>query len=237
MRISVIIPTLNEADTLGLLLARLAAMDPGLELIVADGGSEDGTAAIAGGRARVVGGERGRGAQMNRGAAAAGGDVLWFLHADCEPDPRAADLIREALSDPGVVAGAFTFAFDGREPFFRIAEWTANLRNRLLGRFYGDMGIFLRRDTFESLGGYAEIPLMEDMEFCRRASRAGRIVILPTRIKTSVRRWRESGILRTTLKMWSLQVAWRLGVSPERLARHYPFGNGVRRQQDEAQQT
>ncbi len=227
MLITAIIPTLNEGERIEGLLAQLLRMDPGMELIVVDGGSRDGTPERAATSAKVIAAPRGRGEQMNAGATAATGDTLWFLHADSVPDADSIRLIHETLLLPDVAAGAFSYRFDGDERFFRLLEAVANPWNRKFGNCYGDMGIFMRRDRFEAMGGFAPMPLMEDMEFCRRLRRLGRVVVLPQTIATSVRRWRAGGLTRTTLLMASLQLAWLFGASPGALARHYRFGNSV----------
>jgi len=166
---------------------------------------------------------RGRGVQMNRGAAVAQGQVLWFLHADCRPHPHSVQLIGEALSDPEVVGGGFEYALDHPGLRFRLIEFLSNRKNRLLGWLFGDMGIFVRRDIFEQMQGYKEIPLMEDMDFSKRLKTLGKVVILPQRIMTSSRRWLEEGYLLNSLRSWALQGAWVLGASPHTLAKWYRF--------------
>ena len=162
---------------------------------------------------------------MNAGASQATGDILWFVHADCRPHPDSAQAILRALQNPEIVGGAFEYALDDPSTFFRIVEFTSNLKNRILHTIYGDMGIFVRTNIFRQMGGYADIPLMEDMEFGRRLKRFGRIVILPLRILTSARRWREEGIAKNVFRNWALQLAFSLGVPAQRLIRWYTFGN------------
>lgn len=225
MRICAIIPTLNEEAQIDSLLAYLKNLDPHLQLIVSDGGSTDATVRIAGKQARVISAARGRGAQMNHGAAQVSEDILWFVHADCRPHPQSVRSIRQALLDPNTVGGAFEYNLDDRRFIFRLSEYLSNKKNKWLKLFYGDMGIFVRRAVFEKMGGYRQIPLMEDMDFCKRLKKMGTVVILPLKIGTSARRWRHEGILKNIVRNWALQLAWTLGASPEKLARWYRFDN------------
>jgi glycosyltransferase involved in cell wall biosynthesis len=163
---------------------------------------------------------------MNAGANVALGDVLWFLHADCQPHPDSIRAIRQALEDRAIVGGGFEYNLDHHGLFFRLTEVTSNLKNRLLKLLYGDMGIFVRRDIFRRMGGYRDIPLMEDMDFCKRLKRFGKIVILPQRIETSARRWVEEGIIAYLLRTQLLKIGWALGVAPDNLARWYQFKRG-----------
>jgi rSAM/selenodomain-associated transferase 2 len=223
MLISVIIPTLNEEEHIRDLLVYLKKLDKDLELIIADAGSTDQTVEQAWSLARVVESALGRGVQMNRGAAVAQGQVLWFLHADCRPHAYSVQLIGEALSDPEVVGGGFEYALDHPGFRFRLIEFLSNRKNRRLGWLFGDMGIFVRRDIFEEMHGYKDIPLMEDMDFSKRLKLLGKVVILPQRIMTSSRRWLEEGYLFNSLRSWALQSAWVLGASPQTLAKWYRF--------------
>ncbi|RMG63675.1 MAG: glycosyltransferase [Calditrichaeota bacterium] len=228
--ISVIIPTLDEEEKIRYLLAQLCELEPGLEIIVADGGSTDRTVQQARDRAYVVVCERGRARQMNSGARLARGEVLWFLHADSVPHPDSLKAIRRAVLEDGVVGGAFEYAMDGNRVVYRVSEFFSNRKNRLFKLFYGDMGIFVRRDVFWQLGGFAEMPLMEDLDFCLRLRQAGPVCILPQRIMTSSRRWEIEGPVRTIVRNWLLQIAWKLGASPETLARWYHFPQNGKRQ-------
>lgn len=224
-RISIIIPTLNEEENIVPLLNYLAGLDPQIELIVVDGYSIDKTAEQASDVAKVLQCERGRGRQMNAGAAVASGEILWFLHADCFPHRDSAKTIRQALEDHKIIGGAFEYNLDHPGIFFRLTECISNRKNRLLKLFFGDMGIFVRRETFWKVGGFKDIPLMEDMDFCNRLKEQGEVIILPLRIKTSARRWREEGIIKNMVRNWILQIAWSCGASAEKLARYYHFGN------------
>ncbi|NOZ61363.1 MAG: glycosyltransferase family 2 protein [Calditrichaeota bacterium] len=224
MKISVVIPTLNEAKNIRSLLAYLKNLDSDLDLIVADADSHDGTAELAAPLAKVVPSQRrGRGAQMNAGAKRANGDIFWFIHADCFPHPDSVAALKKILSDPEVVGGAFEYSLDADGWFFRFAEFVSNHKNHVLQTFYGDMGIFVRRNVFQRMGGYKEIPLMEDMDFCTRLKKEGKIAILPLRIRTSARRWIEEGIIKNLVRNWMLQIAWKLGASAESLAKWYKF--------------
>ena len=221
--VSIVIPVLNEASHLPELLDRLAAFRDQAEVIVVDGGSSDGTAerARAAGWARVLTAPRGRARQMNAGAAAAGGEVLLFLHADTTPPPTALQEIRAAMADPGVVGGRFDVRLDSPRAIYRVVETFMNRRSRWTGIWTGDQAIFVRRAAFERLGGYPDLPLMEDVEFTRRLKRAGRRACLSSRVTASARKWEREGPLRTIVLMWGLRFLYMLGVSPARLHRWY----------------
>ncbi len=199
--LSIVVPTLNEAGRIGALLRHLGAVAPGAEVVVVDGGSDDGTAAVArAGGARVVDGVgRGRGLQMNAGAAASTGDALLFLHADTVLPVGVEALVASTLEDPAVALGAFRARFDGRSPAMRAIEWGIRLRCRVAHLPFGDQALFLRRAMFQTLGGYRE-QFMEDAHLVGRARGHGRIVVLPDEVVTSARRWREAGTIRTTAR-------------------------------------
>jgi rSAM/selenodomain-associated transferase 2 len=223
MTISVVIPTLNESATIARLLTVLQKMDSALELIVADCGSADNTQTIAGAYATVVQAKRGRSAQMNAGAKLSSGEILWFLHADCIPHSDSIKQIENALSNSLIIGGAFELALEDRRHIYRVIEYFSNKKHKVLNQFFGDMGIFVRRKTFFKVKGFAEIPLMEDMDLCKRLKKKGNIVLLPARITTSTRRWQEEGIIKNIILNWLLQIAWTIGVSPERLSKFYHF--------------
>ena len=222
MRISVIIPTLNEAACLPGTLERLS-QEGGVELIVADGGSDDHTVAIAERFARVVRSARGRAVQQNCGAAEASGDVLLFLHADCWLEPGWAEAVRRAAKRTGFAAGCFQMRIDGHRMLYRLIEWGGDLRVRWLGLPYGDQGIFLRRDTFGRLGGFPPVSLMEDLMLMRRVRRLGRVDLVPSPIHVSPRRWERTGVVRQTLRNWGFTAlaVWG-GVHPDQMVRFYP---------------
>ena len=219
MKISVIIPTLNEAASIG---HAIEAVGPGAEVIVADGGSTDSTVKLA--RmlgARIIRSKAGRGLQMDTGAEGASGDVLLFLHADTLLPGGWQSPIAQALDDPEVVAGGFSLSIDSRLLRFRIIEYFTNLRSRNLRLIYGDQAIFARKTAFLKAGGFGKLPLMEDVDCVKKLSRLGRIVTLGESVLTSPRRWNEGGLLRNTLKNWLLLALYRAGVAPERLHRRY----------------
>jgi rSAM/selenodomain-associated transferase 2 len=226
IKLSVVIPALNEADLIRQLVGEVRR-EQDVEVIVVDGGSSDGTreAAREAG-AEVIRGRRGRGAQMNEGARRARGEIILFLHADSRPPAGFASLVRQALDDEETVGGAFRFSLDERTPFFHFITMTTNFRSGRMGIVFGDQGIFVGRKIFHETGGFPEQPLMEDCEFVRRLRRRGRFVILPEVIVTSARRWREVGPVRNSLLNVLMTWSYLLGVSPERLARWHRLGRG-----------
>lgn len=216
-RISVVVPALNEEGRIGELVRTLLRAE-GVEVVVADGGSRDKTAAVArDAGAKIVRADRGRGRQMNRGAAAAEADILLFLHADTTLPVEYAAAVREALREPGVVAGAFRFRLDRRGRFLSFITATANFRSGRLGIIFGDQGIFVRKECFFAAGGYPDQPIMEDYEMVRRLKGHGRITILPLPATTSARRWQEAGPVRNTVMNVVITWAYLLGVKPDRL--------------------
>jgi rSAM/selenodomain-associated transferase 2 len=218
MKLSVVIPTLNEAGEIEACLRSLAPLrGRGHELIVVDGGSDDGTPAIA--RAlcdRVLAAPRGRAAQMNAGARGAGGDALVFLHVDTRLPVLADELILNALKSK--LWGRFDVTLEGRHRLLAIVACAMNLRSRLSGIATGDQAIFVRRDAF---GGFPEIALMEDIAFSKAMKRRGPPACLPERVTTSARRWERRGVLRTIVLMWRLRLMYFFGAHPEDLARLY----------------
>jgi rSAM/selenodomain-associated transferase 2 len=221
--LSIIVPVLDEAENLERLLPHLSARCPDAEVIVVDGGSADRTALVARAwpRARYLASERGRARQMNAGARAARGDMLLFLHADTLLPVGAADAIASVLAEPEVVGGRFDVSFASPHPAFRLIATFMNWRSRLTGIATGDQAIFVHRDVFEALGGYPDIPLMEDVEFSARLRRQGRIRCLRLRVTTSARKWERDGIVRTVVLMWALRLLYFLRADPARLHRWY----------------
>ena len=221
--LSVIIPALNEATNLRRLLPGVTAACPQAEIIVVDGGSTDGTPDIvhACPSVRLVEASRGRARQMNAGAGLAAGRVLLFLHADTVLPPGAQAAVLSALQEPGVVGGRFDVRFDNPRAAFRMIAGLMNLRSRLSGIATGDQAIFVRRETFDRMGGYADIPLMEDVEFTRRLKRQGRLACLRLRVTTAARKWEREGVARTIVLMWLMRFLYAAGVSPARLHRYY----------------
>nr|WP_290226107.1 TIGR04283 family arsenosugar biosynthesis glycosyltransferase [Trichocoleus desertorum] len=220
-KISIIIPVLNEAAAIAQTLAA-AQQTSQAEIIVVDGGSQDDTVAIAqSAGAKVIMSAPGRAQQMNAGAKVAAGEVLLFLHGDTLLPPEFATQIRQALISPGVIAGAFALKIDSAVPGIRLMERLVNWRSRSLQMPYGDQAIFLRAKTFHSVGGFADLPIMEDFELMRQLKKKGAIAIVSEPVITSGRRWERLGLLRTTLINQAVILAYFLGVSRDRLARWY----------------
>ena len=218
LKVSMVVPALNEEGQIEEVV-RDGLANGAWEVIVADGGSGDATrlrAAQAG--ARVVEAPRGRARQLNAGAAAAQGDVFLFLHADTRLPARAADLIRKALGRPQVIAGAFTYRAAGEGLIGRVMTAGGNLRHRLSGYPYGDQGLFLRRRVFRALGGYPELPVMEDWEFVRRLRRLGQVTILPEPAPSSIASFVDRGFWRSSAVNVAVIMAYQLGVDASRLA-------------------
>jgi rSAM/selenodomain-associated transferase 2/rSAM/selenodomain-associated transferase 1 len=220
-RVSVIISALDEERQIAATL-RAVQQSPSHQIIVVDGGSTDATvqhAQQAG--VCVLASGPGRARQMNAGAAKADGGALLFLHADTLLPPGWLGAVSRTLGRPAVVAGAFGFRISGKFPGKSLVEWGACLRSRWLQRPYGDQGLFVSRALFEEMGGFADLPIMEDYEFANRLRRHGRIVTVREAAITSGRRWRTMGVLHTTLLNQCMLAGYHLGVSPQRLARFY----------------
>jgi rSAM/selenodomain-associated transferase 2 len=217
-RLSVIVPALNEAHGIRAALEALAPLRArGHEVIVADGGSTDGTEHLALELSdRVLQTPRGRAVQMNAGARAATGDALLFLHADTRLPSQATELALLSLQDH--FWGRFDVEIEGRHPLLKVVGCAMNLRSRLTGIATGDQAIFVRRDAFP---GFPEIALMEDVAFCKRMKRLGPPACLRAKALTSGRRWESRGVLRTILLMWRLRMMYFLGADPEDLSRIY----------------
>ena len=221
MFISVIIPVLNEEKSIAATLEALLALAPD-EIILVDGGSSDGTPAIAERYGvRIVASERGRACQMNRGASEANGDVLLFLHADTRLPTSALNDIAVAFSDPRCIGGRFDVELDGDHWMLPIVARMISYRSRLTKVGTGDQAIFVRRQVFERLGGFPDIPLMEDIAFCRTLKKNGVFACLQSRVVTSARRWETDGVWRTIIRMWTLKLLYFAGVSPARLKQYY----------------
>jgi rSAM/selenodomain-associated transferase 2 len=221
--LSVVVPALDEAKGIGAVLGALAPLRRrGHQVLVVDGGSRDGTAEAARRHIeRVVSATRGRASQMNAGARLAEGDVLVFLHADTLLPPDADRLIADALSRPGRHWGRFNVRLSGRHWLLRVIERLMNLRSCVTGIATGDQALFVERASFERVGGFPDIPLMEDVAISRRLRREGRPACVSTPVVTSSRRWEEQGVVRTMVLMWWLRLLYWLGVSPERLRGMY----------------
>jgi rSAM/selenodomain-associated transferase 2 len=221
--LSIIIPVLNEASNLRRLLPSLPQTCPGAEVIVVDGGSSDETLDVLQRFlvARLVASPRGRARQMNAGAREARGEILLFLHADSLLPDGAGEMIQAALADPQIVGGRFDVRLDSPRPIFRVIAFLMNLRSRLTRIATGDQALFVRRTIFGTMGGYLEIPLMEDVEFTKRLKRHGKIACLRLSVTASARKWEREGVLRTAILMWTLRLLYFLGASPAQLHRFY----------------
>jgi rSAM/selenodomain-associated transferase 2 len=222
VKLDVVVPMLNEAHDIVATLRALRLGAPDAQIIVVDGGSTDQSVAIARPLCHtVIAISASRARQMNAGAAVAHGDAIVFVHADTQVPSNFAAAIDKALANPSVVGGRFDIELDDRAPGYRMVGAMISLRSRLMRSATGDQAIFVRREVFDRLGGFAEIAICEDVDFARRLRRAGRIACLRTRVITSARRWRRYGVIRTILRMWAIKSLFLLGVSPAWLKRHY----------------
>ncbi len=222
-RVAVIIPALNEASLLAGLLEDLRAVPLSLDVTVVDGGSRDDTVSVArAAGARIVSTEAGRATQMNAGASTADAEWLCFLHADVRlPEAAREDFVR-AVDVRDTDVAVWRLAIDGRGWWLRTVEYGALVRDRLGGLPYGDQGLIVRRAIFEQLGGFPDIPVLEDVAFVRAVRRTTTIRRLSSPVVVSARRWETEGPYRTWFRNSALLIAYRLGVSPRRLARWYP---------------
>jgi rSAM/selenodomain-associated transferase 2 len=222
--VSVVVPVLDEEATITALLDHLAALRGRWEVIVADGGSADQTRALAAAHRsapRIVQAPRPRFRQLNTAARAARGEVLLFLHADTRLPAGAHAQLSMALADPAVLGGNFALRFDGADRFSRLlGRWYAIQRRA--GIYYGDSAIWVRATAFARLGGFRELPIMDDYDLARRLERAGRTRCLPGPALTSARRWQRLGLARTIASWTAIRWLYLLRVPPERLARLYP---------------
>jgi rSAM/selenodomain-associated transferase 2 len=223
--ISIIVPALNEAAHITATLEPLqVAREAGHEVLVVDGRSTDGTEALAAPLAdRVLSAPRGRARQMNAGAAAAGGDILWFLHADTRVPADVCVVIERAIAQ-GAGWGRFDVRLSGQRAALRMVEFLMNRRSRITGIATGDQGIFVRRALFTAIGGFPDIPLMEDIALSTALRQHGRPACLPGPLVTSSRRWETSGVWRTIWLMWRLRYAYWRGDDPAELHRRYYGG-------------
>jgi rSAM/selenodomain-associated transferase 2 len=213
---------LNEASAIARTLTAIRNAAPSAQLIVVDGGSTDGSIAVAQPRCDLlISASRGRALQMNAGAARASGDALVFVHADTIVPVTFARDIEGALADPEVAGGRFDVRLDDKHPLCVLIGALISLRSRISRTGTGDQAIFVRKTIFESLGGLPNMPICEDLDFARRLKRAGRVACLRSKVTTSARRWRRGGIMRTVMRMWTIRLLYLAGVSPMRLARMY----------------
>jgi len=219
MRVSIIIPILDEASILPRLLDSLQGL--AAEIIFIDGGSTDGsTALVCNAGYRCFGASVGRAIQMNAGAAIAGGDILLFHHADSLLPRGCLTSIRRAIEN-GYVGGSFDLQLDTSRPLLQIVGFMITLRSRLAGVSTGDQGMFMTRAAFDELGGFTEQPIFEDVDMSLRLQRVGRVCQLYPPMLTSSRRWEIQGAYRTVLRMWILRALYYVGVSPKRLTQYY----------------
>jgi rSAM/selenodomain-associated transferase 2 len=219
--LSIIIPVLDESRSIGATLDALAREAEGAEVIVVDGGSLDATVELVRGRGvKLIESGRGRGRQLDAGARAASGHVLWFLHADTLPSAGCVEAMGAALEDPSAAGGNFDVLFDGGSRAARFLTWLYP-QLRKLGLCYGDSGIFVRREAYEQVGGFRDFPIFEDLDFVRRLRKVGRVAHLRARVTTSSRRF-EGRSFALTFARWSLlQALYWLGFGPHTLARMY----------------
>ena len=221
MLISIIIPTLNEEEAIQKLLQQLQAYrQQGHEVIVVDGGSSDETVSISKSLAdNIISSEAGRALQMNNGATQSKNKILWFLHADTSLPANVIEVIQKSLTKNNW--GRFNIKLSGSNFLFRIIEKMINLRSCISGIATGDQGIFVKRELFESIGGFSEIPLMEDVELSRKIKKISKPICIKETLTTSSRRWEKKGILQTILLMWRLRFLYWIGVSPDKLSKLY----------------
>ena len=224
-KLSIIMPVLNEGERIAGALASLFDLRAlGTEVIVVDGGSSDATVEPAKLQADlVILAARGRAMQMNVGAEKASGDVLLFLHADTRLPADVSDLVLNGLEKSGRVWGCFDVKIDGRSPLLPMIAWFMSLRSRLTGIATGDQAIFVRRDSFRTVGGFPAIALMEDIALSKRLKRVSKPLCLRQRVTTSGRRWEKNGVLNTMVLMWRLRLAYFFGADPKELAQRYGY--------------
>jgi len=213
---------LDEAASIALTLEAIRFGAPAAEIIVVDGGSSDASLEVARPRCDLaISAARGRARQMNTGAQRALGHVLVFVHADTIVPRTFARDIEDALADPEVVGGRFDVRLDDPHPLCILIGALISLRSRISHTGTGDQAIFVRKEIFDSLAGFPDMPICEDLDFTRRLKRAGRVACLRSKVTTSARRWRTGGIIRTVIRMWTIRLLYLAGLSPTRLARMY----------------
>jgi rSAM/selenodomain-associated transferase 2 len=221
LKISIIIPTLEEAQGIEKSLSRACALNPH-EIIIADGGSQDDTLEIARNfTPHIVQSAPGRALQMNTGAETASGDILLFLHADSHLPVTSYNRMQEIMQNEETVGGAFSLEIDSGAKSLQLISALATLRSRKLNLVYGDQAFFVRRTVFEEMGGYALLPICEDLEFFQRLRKSGRVILLDEKATTSARRWEKEGILVTTLRNGLIAILFLMGFPPKLLSKYY----------------
>ncbi len=221
MKVSIIIPILNEEKNIHRFIERLDKIKGNKEVIFVDGGSEDRTVSLIPDKYQVVKSPRGRGQQMNTGAKYATGDIFLFLHCDSQLEEDALAYILTSDISAHYAGGCFSMAFDGKGFLLRLVAYLSNIRVKVTKIMFGDQGIFVRKEVFEELGGFLHIPIMEDLEFSRRLKKRGKIIQLKGRIVTSSRRFEELGVMKAVLLMQRLKLQYFLGASPDKLQYFY----------------
>ena len=225
INLSVIVPVLHEGNRINDLVDHLILLDSQktLEIVIVDGCQEKDTlTALHNENVIKISSEPGRAKQMNAGASGAKGEILIFLHADTELPASALRWINSFMGKKEYVAGAFDLGIKSEKLIFKVIAAVSSFRSRLSRIPFGDQALFIRREYFNRIGGYKEIPLMEDVELMRRIKRSGeKIWIIPESVMTSARRWEKEGVVYCTLRNWTLQILYSLGVSPDKLARFY----------------
>ena len=227
LSLSIVIPVLNEANNIATCLSALQPLRQlGAEVIVVDGHSEDNTVALVeSGADQLINSQRGRARQMNAGAAVAQGKWLLFLHADTRLPEKMSDIVM-AWDFSKSKWGFFSIRLDDGRLAFRFIEWFMNIRSYYTGIGTGDQCQFVEREVFEDLGGFADIPLMEDIELSKRLKRVSRPLVVVARVKTAARKWKNGGLLSTILMMWRIRLAYFFGAAPEQLVeKYYPVNS------------
>jgi rSAM/selenodomain-associated transferase 2 len=221
LKVSIIVPTLNEAQCLNKTLTQIQQLFP-YELVVSDGGSHDGTLEIAEEfTEHIVKGSAGRALQMNAGARVANGDIFLFLHADSHIEPASYEKMLHSLGGSEKIGGAFSLYIDSGKWSLRLITWLANLRSKYFGMAYGDQAFFVKNSTFQQMNGFSELPICEDIDFFKRLRKLGPVILLKEKAFTSSRRWLKEGIWFTTLRNILIATLFKLGFPPRILTKWY----------------
>lgn len=226
MTISIVVPVFNEAEWAPKTLRYLADTFSECELIAVDGGSTDETVALIKPYVRVMVSQRGRAYQMNAGARATSGEILWFIHADSQVQREALPLMYAALKNPAIVGGGFRLRFAEHLLSLRAIAYASNLRAKYLQWIFGDQSLFVRRSYWDAVGQFPAQPIMEDLELSRRLKQYGKLVLLPSPSQSSGRRLIRNGIWRTIVGMQAAKLRYFLGVAPDRIVKTYPGAGG-----------